>query len=84
MKQDSLNTNNIYAIPVGRYFEVEDSKCLLVYAPLANQFFLSTPDEVERLEALIDKGGQDDAVLQKLMNQSALPDSTPEVSEDTF
>lgn len=84
MKQDSLNTNNIYAIPVGRYFEVEDSKCLLVYAPLANQFFLSTPDEVERLEALIDKGGQDDAVLQKLMNQSALPDGTPEVSEDTF
>lgn len=84
MKQDSLNTNNIYAIPVGRYFDVEDSKCLLVYAPLANQFFLSTPNEVERLEALTNKGDKNDALLQKLMNQSAMSGITSNVTEDTF
>lgn len=84
MEQNSFNTNNIYAISVGRYFDVEDSKCLLVYAPLANLFFLSTPNEVERLETLIKKGDKDDTTLQKLMNQSVLSDITPEVSEDTF
>lgn len=84
MKQDTLNSNNIYAIPVGKFFDVDDSKCQLVYAPLANLFFLSTPQEVERLEALINRGDKEDATLQKLMNQSALSGTTPEVSEETF
>lgn len=84
MEQNSFNTNNIYAISVGRYFDVEDSKCLLVYAPLANLFFLSTPNEVERLEALINKGDKNDAILHKLMNRSVLSDFMLKVSEDTF
>lgn len=84
MKQNTLNTKNIYAISVGRYFDVEDSKCQLVYAPLANLFFLSTPNEVERLEALANKGEHDDATLQQLVGQSAIPDATSEVSEETF
>lgn len=84
MKQNALNTNNIYVIPVGRYFDADDSKCLLVYAPLANLFFLSTPDEVERLEALAKEGKHDDATLQRLMSQSVSSGLNPEVSEDTF
>lgn len=83
MKQKILNANNIYAISVGRYFDVEDSKCQLVYAPLANIFFLSTPNEVDRLETLIAKSDYSDATLQKLMNHST--DTNPtEVSEETF
>lgn len=84
MEQKNLNTNNIYAISVGRYFDVEDSKCQLVYAPLANLFFLSTPDEVTRLETLVDKGDCNDATLQKLMCQTLLSNASPEVSQDTF
>ncbi|MDE5981199.1 MAG: radical SAM protein [Bacteroidaceae bacterium] len=84
MKQNALNTNNIYVIPVGRYFDADDSKCLLVYAPLANLFFLSTPDEVERLEALAKESKHDDATLQRLMSQSVSSGLNPEVSEDTF
>ncbi|MDE6159453.1 MAG: radical SAM protein [Bacteroidaceae bacterium] len=84
MKQNALNTNNIYVIPVGRYFDADDSKCLLVYAPLANLFFLSTPDEVERLEALAKESKHDDATLHRLMSQSVSSGLNPEVSEDTF
>lgn len=84
MKQNALNTKNIYSIPVGSYFDAEDSKCQLVYAPLANAFFLSTPVEVERLESLADSGNNDDITLQKLINQTALSGIDVEVSEDTF
>lgn len=84
MKQTNLNTNNIYSIPVGNYFDVENSKCQLVYAPLANQFFLSIPNEVDRLDTLIGSGNYDDAILQKLMSQTADLSFDSEVSEDTF
>lgn len=84
MKQTALNTNNIYSIPVGRYFNVDDKKCQLIYAPLANLFFLSIPEEVERLEALAEQGKTDDNTLSKLLNQSVLSDLSAEVSEDTF
>lgn len=84
MKQDSLNSKNIYAIPIGRYFDVNDSKCLLVYAPLANMFFLSTPNEVERLEALSSVEDNEDVTLQKLLNKSESSGADQEVSEDTF
>lgn len=84
MKQDLLNLNNIYSIPVGRYFDVEESKCRLVYAPLTNLFFLSTPKEVERLESLVGIGNFEDVTLRQLMEKSDLTDSSAEVSEDTF
>lgn len=85
MKQTALNTKNIYAIPVGRYFNADDSRCLLVYAPLANTFFLSTPHEVERLENLAGKEGEaDDATLARLLNRDDSSVTSPDVSEDTF
>lgn len=84
MKQVSLNTYNIYSIPVGRYFDVEDAKCQLVYAPLANLFFLSDPNEVRRLESLANIGNFEDDILQKLMAKSVSKDMVAEVSEETF
>lgn len=84
MKQVSLNTYNIYSIPVGRYFGVEDAKCQLVYAPLANLFFLSDPSEVRRLESLANIGNFEDDTLQKLMAKSVSKDMVAEVSEETF
>lgn len=84
MKQTALNKNNIYSIPVGRYFNTDDKKCQLIYAPLANLFFLSIPDEVVRLESLAEKGNTDDKTLARLLNQSSIADLSSEVSEETF
>lgn len=84
MKQTALNKNNIYSIPVGRYFNTDDKKCQLIYAPLANLFFLSIPDEVARLESLAEKGNTDDKTLARLLNQSRIADLSAEVSEETF
>ncbi len=84
MIQKSLNANNIYSIPVGKYFGVEDSICQLVYAPLANLFFLSTPSEVERLEVLTEAGCKTDETLNRLLGQTVQSGINVEVSEDTF
>lgn len=84
MEQNNLNANNIFSIPVGRYFEVEDSKCQLVYAPLANVFFLSTAEEVEKLETFVKNGMYGSPDLQKLMKQTYPVDRNAEISEDTF
>lgn len=83
MKQDSLNRNNIYSIPVGRYFNTDDNKCHLIYSPLANLFYLSTPEEVERLESLA-ATGTSDATLDRLLKQDAFPGRSANVSADTF
>lgn len=79
-----LNDHNIYSIPVGKYFGAEPSKCQLVYSPLANVFFLSTPDEIERLEKILEKGYTGDKTLAALLKQDAIPEKNTEVSEDTF
>ena len=84
MKQNALNSNSIYSIPVGNYFGANEQECQLVYAPTANVFFLSTPEEVEKLELLAEEGRYNDAVLNKLMDTTALSDVNYEVSEDTF
>lgn len=84
MNQNSLNSHNIYSIPVGSYFDVDDSACQLVYAPLANIFFLAAPAEVKRLETLAENGDDSDPTLLRLKDDSALRDISAEVSEDTF
>lgn len=83
MKQDSLNRENIYAIPVGHYFGADADKCCLVYSPLANLFYLSTPDDVDRLESLAAEG-KPDPMLDRLLKQDAFPGRSAEVSADTF
>lgn len=83
MKQDSLNRENIYAIPVGHYFGTDAHKCVLVYSPLANLFYLSTPDDIQRLETLAAEG-KPDPTLDRLLKQDAAPGRSAEVSADTF
>jgi len=84
MEQKFLNTHNIYSIPVGKYFGVDGEKCQLVYSPLANLFFLSTTEEVARLEHIAGKGIGTDPTLNKLLNQSVFTGQNPEISPDTF
>ncbi len=84
MKQDFLNAHDIFTIPVGHYFNTESEKCQLVYSPLANIFFLSTPDEVARLEFLAEQGNSSDKTLARLMNRTVFSGRNTEVSSDTF
>lgn len=80
----NLNRYNIYSIPVGNYFGVDDDRCQLVYSPLANVFFLSTPDEVKRLDSLIVDDNHNDPTLNTLLKQDAFAERDSEVSSDTF
>lgn len=84
MEQYFLNSHNIYSIPVGHYFDVETERCQLVYSPLANLFFLSTPEEAGRLEEMAKDGNLSDATLSRLMNHGEFPERNAEVSADTF
>lgn len=66
-KFNILSNHDIFAIPVGTYFHKQENACFLVYAPLANLFYLSLPNEVKELEnALLN--GKEHKVLNKLLN----------------
>lgn len=78
-----LNEHNIYAIPAGCHFGKEGGACYLVYSPLANQFFLSLPREVQLLEEALEKGEAHSA-LNSLLKQTPPDEGTGEVSSDTF
>lgn len=78
---DLLGSKEIYAIPVGDYFGCQREKCLMVYAPLNNQFFLATKEQVDSLEKQLSEG-KENATLQKMISP-ATP-SEQEVSTDTF
>lgn len=69
MIYSNLQKNNIYVVPAGKYFGKSDDACFLVFSPLANVFFLSLPQEVEKLEQILDAGENDDT-LNKLLNQN--------------
>ena len=84
MKYERLNSNNIYAIPVGGFFEKDSEACFLVYSPLANIFYLSLPDDVAQLEDALAEG-RTTPLLDRLMDQSAFKDfGSNEVSTDSF
>ena len=84
MELNVLNLNNIYAIPVGEYFDKDYQACYIVYSPLANIFYLSLPDDVMKLEEAI-IAGQSTELLDKLLDQSAFKDfGNNEVSTDSF
>lgn len=84
MKHKKLISRNIFAIPVGSYFDVAAEECQLVYSPLANQFFLSTPEEVDKLENQIEDGEDISPFLSQLTNPSIYSDIRTEISVDTF
>ena len=84
MKYERLNSNNIYVIPVGGFFEKDSEACFLVYSPLANIFYLSLPDDVAQLEDALAEG-RTTPLLDRLMDQSAFKDfGSSEVSTDSF
>ncbi|MGM9763087.1 MAG: radical SAM protein [Candidatus Cryptobacteroides sp.] len=77
-----LNEQEIFAIPVGKYFDKEEDACYLVYSPLANLFYLSLPKDVEELQdALVN--GTENALLDKLLNKAGTSPSTV-TTTDTF
>lgn len=77
MAYTKLRTRNIYAIPVGDYFDKPAENCLLLYSPLANQFTLATPDEVDKLEQLAEQGNMHGSkVLQSMLQQTLTPKAT--------
>lgn len=76
-----LEQHDIYTIPVGDYFGKEKGACYIVYAPLKNQFFLATPNQLEELEACV-TSNKPNELLGKLM--AVEPWDSPEVSVDTF
>ena len=84
MDFERLIADNIYAIPVGEYFDKDSQACYLVYSPLANIFYLSLPGDVVQLEkALCD--GVSTPLLDRLMDQSAFKDfGNNEVSVESF
>lgn len=81
-KFDILSEHNIFAIPVGRYFKKRENTCFLVYAPLANLFYLSLPDDVKELEKAL-LNGTEHAVLNKLLNCKGQAPATV-TNTDTF
>lgn len=82
MIYSNLQKNNIYVVPVGKYFEKRDDACALVFSPLANIFFLSLPGEVERLEQILAAGESNDT-LNKLLHQHTPPKDDTDESYDT-
>lgn len=76
-----LNGNDIFTIPVGGYFGVDEKECVMVYAPLKNKFFLATPAQVEDLESQM-RSGVKGELLRSLLD--AEPFESQEVSTDTF
>lgn len=79
-----LSEKNIYAIPVGEYFELSSDACFIVYSPLANIFYLSLPEEINKLEETL-ASGKTNQMLDKLLDQSAFKEfGNTDVSTDTF
>lgn len=78
----NLQNNNIYAIPTGQYFGGNPEACYLIYAPLANLFFLSTKEEVVKLESQM-RTGQHSDTLDRLLEHAYNPE-TQSPSTDTF
>ena len=84
MEFNILTSHNIYAIPVGEYFEKASDACYLVYSPLSNIFYLSLPDDVKQLQDALESGAST-PILQRLLEQTAFEGFGNEnVSTDTF
>lgn len=76
-----IENYDIYTIPVGDYFDSPKEMCFLIYAPLKNQFFLATKEQVEDMERQLIEGKE-----KKLLHQLMSPTQreSQEVSVDTF
>ena len=77
----TLHQHNVYPVPVGGFFGKDPSSCLLMFAPLKNEFFLVTPDEAANMESQA-TAGHPSETLKRLMDAPLPPQE--EVSVDTF
>ena len=68
MKQSQLNKHHIFSIPAGDYFNKPIDDIQLVYAPLTENVFVSTPDFVEKLEQEIESANILDEEVEDLLN----------------
>jgi radical SAM protein with 4Fe4S-binding SPASM domain len=50
---DSLLKSNIFPIPAGSYFNLDDKSLYLVYSPLSDNALIATPDNVEEMDAYL-------------------------------
>lgn len=72
----TLFSHQIFVIPVGHYFKAPAERCMMVYSPLANLFFLALPNEVANLEADL-LSGKDNSILNSLLKQKTPEQITP-------
>ena len=76
-----LSNHDIYTVPVGDFFGKKSEACYLVYAPLKNQFFLATPEQVNDLESQAEDNNPG-KILKQLMDVEE--QIGQEVSTETF
>lgn len=76
-----LKDYQIYSIPVGDYFGMNTEKCIMVYAPLKNKFFLALPAQVDDLEAQLVTGNPGELLTELT---KVVPWDSPEVSVESF
>lgn len=67
METPNLNNHNIQTEDLARHYMIEQEKFFLVYAPLADAFFLADANTVERLEEVIES--EEDKELKELLSQ---------------
>lgn len=67
METPNLNNNNIQIEDLARHYVIEQEKFFLVYAPLADAFFLADANTVRRLDRAA-KGGEDKE-MEELLTQ---------------
>lgn len=69
MEHKILFDNNIFSIPVGNYFGVQPSKCLLIYAPISKNFFLANEKQVQELEIDL-MNNKENPILKSLLSKT--------------
>lgn len=77
LKQDKLNSKNIFSIAVGDYFEKEPEAVQLVYSPFTEMTFVAQPEFVEQLNNSVLDTDQADQNTKALL-QKIIPEKTPE------
>jgi len=57
-----LDNQNIFTVPVGHYFDKEESDVYLVYAPLSGNMLLADNDTIHKMEQVLQQTLEDEAI----------------------
>lgn len=76
-----LEKYDIFVIPVGDYFGCPKESCFMVYAPLKNQFFLASKEQIDSMEKQLIEDNPNDLLKQLILPS---PQEEQEVSTDSF